>query len=90
MFSRAQQEEQEHFMSLERRLCVTCAKMKIAKIYAFQNPVNERIMLQHYPPHPTFTLVYICNLCSRFTICLISTCNYIVIERIIISLYYKL
>lgn len=80
MFPCSQREEQEHFMSLERRPCVTCAKMKIAKIYAFQNPVNKRITLQ-CPPHLTFIFVYICNLCSRFTICLISTCNYIVIEN---------
>lgn len=81
MFSHVQREEQEHFMSLEGQLCVTCVRMKIAKIYAFQNPVNERIMLQ-CPLHPTFTLMYIYNLrSSRFTICFISTCNYIVIEN---------
>lgn len=81
MFLHAQREEQEHFMSLERQLCVTCVRMKIAKIYAFQNPVNERIMLQCLL-RPTLTLVYIYNLrTSRFTICFISICNYIVIEN---------
>jgi len=79
---------QEHFTSLKRQLCVIYAKMKIAKIYAFQNLVNERTILQH-PLRLTFTLLYIYNLCSRF-ICfstLLSTCNYIVINNYFIYIY---
>ena len=86
VFSHVQREEQEHFTSLERQLCVIYVKMKI---YAFQNPIIERTTLQ-CPLRPMFTLVYICNLCSfRFTICFISTCNYnILLSNIIVSFNY--
>lgn len=76
-----QRGRQEHFTSLKRQLCVTYVKMKIVKIYAFQNLVNERTTLQLLL-RLTFTLLYIYNLCSsRFTICFKSTCNYIVIKN---------
>lgn len=75
-----QPEEQGYFMSLEEQLCVTCAKMKIAKIYVSQNQVNKKIMLR-CPLHLILTSVYICILSfSRFTLCFISMFSVIQIK----------